>query len=209
MVFKLKMKRLARHNRTPKRVRHPTDWLFASSCSPPHLAATQWLSATEFMAHSDTDFHRVDKVPSQAHRSQTQFGNAFTQRSALQDTDGFPNRVFLSATHLVFSNRLIYISYFNGSDSFCHLLLLPYFIFFLIKMIKFQWVIIFYRAKTKTVRTIDTSYFKYNRKIILSSIRTQIIVTIVKLEFFNSRTFAYDFITNAMCDFFKHLILNE
>ena len=37
----------ARHGFTPKRVRAPTDWQFASSCSPPRLSATQLLSATK------------------------------------------------------------------------------------------------------------------------------------------------------------------
>jgi hypothetical protein len=32
----------------PNRVRHPADWSFVSSCSPPRLAATQLLSTTEF-----------------------------------------------------------------------------------------------------------------------------------------------------------------
>ena len=30
----------------PNRIRYPTDCLFASSCSPPHFAMTQLLSAT-------------------------------------------------------------------------------------------------------------------------------------------------------------------
>ena len=37
----------ARRNTTPNRVRYPTDRQFASSCSPPRLAATQLPSATE------------------------------------------------------------------------------------------------------------------------------------------------------------------
>lgn len=31
----------------PNRVRYPTDWSFASGCSPPHLTVTQLPSATE------------------------------------------------------------------------------------------------------------------------------------------------------------------
>ncbi len=37
----------ARRNTMPNRVRYPTDWLFTSSCSPPHLTMTQLLSVTE------------------------------------------------------------------------------------------------------------------------------------------------------------------
>src|SRR6202043_3052538 len=37
----------ARHGFTPKQVRAPTDWQFASSCPPPRLSATQLLSATK------------------------------------------------------------------------------------------------------------------------------------------------------------------
>nr|VFK00278.1 MAG: hypothetical protein BECKLFY1418B_GA0070995_11791 [Candidatus Kentron sp. LFY] len=37
----------ARHNIPPNRVRYPTDCQFASGCSPPHLAVTQLLSASE------------------------------------------------------------------------------------------------------------------------------------------------------------------
>ena len=37
----------ARHGVTPKRVRPPADWQFASGCSPPHLTATQLPSASK------------------------------------------------------------------------------------------------------------------------------------------------------------------
>ncbi len=39
------MNELARRVARPKRVRHPTDCMFASGCSPPRLAATQLPSA--------------------------------------------------------------------------------------------------------------------------------------------------------------------
>jgi len=39
--------------RPPKQVRYPTDCLFAFNCSPPHLAVTQLLLATELW-HSPT-----------------------------------------------------------------------------------------------------------------------------------------------------------
>ena len=53
----------------PRRIEfvHPTDRQFASGCSPPRLTATQLPSATEFVASSDTDFHRADVAPSRAH----------------------------------------------------------------------------------------------------------------------------------------------
>ena len=57
----------ARRSSPPNRVRYPTDRHFASGCSPPRLGATQLPSATEFVAYSDTDFHRADVAPSQAH----------------------------------------------------------------------------------------------------------------------------------------------
>ncbi len=37
----------ARHGFTPKRVRPPADWRFASGCSPPRLTATQFPSASK------------------------------------------------------------------------------------------------------------------------------------------------------------------
>jgi len=42
--------RLAEYTR-PKRVRHPTDWSFASCCSPPRLTATQLQAATGCSEH--------------------------------------------------------------------------------------------------------------------------------------------------------------
>ena len=80
----------ARRSSPPNRVRHPTDRPFALGCSPPRFAATQLPSATEFVAYSDTDFHRVDVAPSRAHDSRlkhagmTDFGLAVakTQQAA-------------------------------------------------------------------------------------------------------------------------------
>ena len=45
LVFALHSK--ARRCILPNRVRYPTDWSFASGCSPPHLTVTQLPSATE------------------------------------------------------------------------------------------------------------------------------------------------------------------
>ena len=61
------MNEQARRSSPPNRVRYPTDQQFASGCSPPRLTATQLPSATEFVAYSDTDFHRADVAPSRAH----------------------------------------------------------------------------------------------------------------------------------------------
>ena len=61
------MNEQARRSSPPNRVRPPTDRQFASGCSPPRLTATQLPSATEFVASSDTDFHRADVAPSRAH----------------------------------------------------------------------------------------------------------------------------------------------
>jgi hypothetical protein len=57
----------ARRSSPPNRVRHPTDRQFTSGCSPPRLVTTQLPSASEFVAFSDTDFHRADVAPSWAH----------------------------------------------------------------------------------------------------------------------------------------------
>jgi hypothetical protein len=57
----------ARRSSPPNRVRHPTDRQFASGCSPPRLAATQFPSASELVACSDTDLHRADAALSWAH----------------------------------------------------------------------------------------------------------------------------------------------
>jgi hypothetical protein len=61
------MNEQARRSSPPNRVRHPTDRQFTSGCSPPRLATTQLPSASEFVAFSDTDFHRADVAPSWAH----------------------------------------------------------------------------------------------------------------------------------------------
>src|SRR5262245_34064770 len=49
--------RQARHGSRPNRVSHRTDWSFASSCSPPRLAATQLPSATRFQTNLGKDLH--------------------------------------------------------------------------------------------------------------------------------------------------------
>ena len=61
------MNEQARRNSPPNRVRYPTDQQFVSGCSPPRFTATQLPSTTEFVASSDTDFHRADVAPSRAH----------------------------------------------------------------------------------------------------------------------------------------------
>ena len=57
----------ARHCTWPKRVRHPTDRLFASGCSPPGLSADAVTFSYEAVVRLDTDFHRANVAPSRAH----------------------------------------------------------------------------------------------------------------------------------------------
>jgi hypothetical protein len=47
----------ARRSIPPKQVRYPTGCSFASSCSPPRLAATQLLSASQVVTSYGLDFH--------------------------------------------------------------------------------------------------------------------------------------------------------
>ena len=53
----------ARHGFTPKQVRAPTDWQFASSCSPPRLSAKQLLSATKSRLTLTGTFTLLTKRP--------------------------------------------------------------------------------------------------------------------------------------------------
>src|SRR5216684_3995322 len=53
----------ARHGFTPKQVRAPTDWQFASSCSPRRLSATQLLSATKSRLTLTGTFTLLTKRP--------------------------------------------------------------------------------------------------------------------------------------------------
>ena len=57
----------ARRYARPNRVRHPTDCMFASSCFPPRLTATQLLSATGSGHLPEGDFHPSDRACFQAH----------------------------------------------------------------------------------------------------------------------------------------------
>jgi len=59
----------ARRNVRPNRVRHPTDCMFASGCSPPRLTATQLPSATRTGHLLGKDFHFTDRACFQAHSS--------------------------------------------------------------------------------------------------------------------------------------------
>ena len=63
------MNEQARRTMPPKRVRHPAGCSFASSCSPPRIAATQLPSATCATTSHRTDFHPPDKATSQTHSS--------------------------------------------------------------------------------------------------------------------------------------------
>jgi hypothetical protein len=58
----------ARHYVRPNRVRKPaTDCMFASGCSPPHLAVTQLPPATGIGHLPEEDFHLPDRACFQAH----------------------------------------------------------------------------------------------------------------------------------------------
>jgi len=59
----------ARRTIPPKRVRYPAGCSFASSCSPPRLAATQLPSASCVTTSHRTDSHPPDKATSQTHSS--------------------------------------------------------------------------------------------------------------------------------------------
>src|SRR6202050_1710369 len=56
------MNEQARRTMPPKRVRHPAGCSFASSCSPPRIAATQLPSATCDTTSHRVDFHLPDKT---------------------------------------------------------------------------------------------------------------------------------------------------
>jgi hypothetical protein len=70
------MNEQARRTMPPKRVRHPAGCSFASSCSPPRIAATQLPSATCATTSHRTDFHPPDKATSQTHSSPRKRGSS-------------------------------------------------------------------------------------------------------------------------------------
>jgi hypothetical protein len=88
------MNEQARRSSPPNRVRSPTDQQFTSGCSPPRLAATQLPSATEFVAYSDTDFHRADIAPSRAHSFPHAFSGGSTRLATLSLSKWNPGRMF-------------------------------------------------------------------------------------------------------------------
>src|SRR5271154_5159528 len=61
------MNEQGRRTQPPQRGRHPCSCSFASSCSPPRIAATQLPSATCATTSHRTDFHPPDKATSQTH----------------------------------------------------------------------------------------------------------------------------------------------
>ena len=58
---------LARRDKRPYRVRHPTDRSFTSWCSPHPLAGTQFRSVTAVRPTTDRDSHPADSIHSQSH----------------------------------------------------------------------------------------------------------------------------------------------
>ena len=76
------MNEQARRTMPPKRVRYPAGCSFASSCSPPRIAATQLPSATCATTSHRTDFHPPDKATSQTHSSSLTRGSRTPRDSA-------------------------------------------------------------------------------------------------------------------------------
>ena len=58
---------LARRDKRPYRVRHPTDQSFTSWCSPHPLTGTQFRSVTAVRPTTDRDSHPADSIHSQSH----------------------------------------------------------------------------------------------------------------------------------------------
>src|SRR5271170_4195855 len=95
----------ARRAMPPKRVRHPTGCSFASSCSPPRIAATQLPSATCVTTSHRTDSHPPDKATSQTHsfprkRESNKAGNL---SKTARNRQAFAGRVSWT---LAFENRV-------------------------------------------------------------------------------------------------------
>ncbi len=68
----------ARRAAPPYRVRYPTGYPFASSCSPPRIAAAQSLSTSQAVTACGGDFHPADKASLRTH----------SPRNALQRLSG-------------------------------------------------------------------------------------------------------------------------
>jgi len=74
----------ARRNVRPNRVRKTaTDCMFASGCSPPHLAVTQLPSATGNGHLPEEDFHLLDRACFQAHECRITSGNLKHSRKTI------------------------------------------------------------------------------------------------------------------------------
>src|SRR6202453_2082847 len=76
------MNEQARRTIPPTRVRYPAGCSFASSCSPPRIAATLLPSATCPTTSHRTDFHPPDKATSQTHSSSRTRGSRTPRDSA-------------------------------------------------------------------------------------------------------------------------------
>ena len=75
------MNEQARRTMPPKRVRYPAGCSFASSCSPPRIAATQLPSATCATTSHRMDSHPPDKATSQTHSSSRTRGSRTSRRN--------------------------------------------------------------------------------------------------------------------------------
>ena len=66
---------LARRDKRPYRVRHPTDQSFTSWCSPHPLTGTQFRSVTAVRPTTDRDSHPADSIHSQSHSPRREPGD--------------------------------------------------------------------------------------------------------------------------------------
>ena len=91
---------LARRDKRPYRVRHPTDQSFTSWCSPHPLTGTQFRSVTAVRPTTDRDSHPADSIHSQSHSPRREPGDcdavhrvAGLCRSTARTPDGMANGV--------------------------------------------------------------------------------------------------------------------
>jgi len=106
LVFALHSK--ARRCILPNRVRYPTDWSFASGCSPPHLTVTQLPSTTELdvtLNRTCTDLicnthRRTSACLWQAWQAGVLAGQKCLPISAFPETDTWPVLVVIGDTTL-------------------------------------------------------------------------------------------------------------
>jgi len=84
----------ARRAAPPNRVRYPAGYPFASSCSPPRIAAAQSLSTSQAVTACGGDFHPADKASSRTH----------PPRQSRAEPGGFPSGLIVNATPIAESH---------------------------------------------------------------------------------------------------------